>query len=92
MVEHLKLYLKLTTRDISSENSAHIEDQTVESNHIVLNSGEKMMVLQLCEIVRTIHGLDSCKIQLIEYYNEHSSTLVTLIKRLMSLENNLIHS
>ena len=61
----MKLYLKLTTRDISSENAVHVEEQTVEGNQIVLNAQEKMIVLLLCEIVRIIHGLDGCKIQLI---------------------------
>jgi hypothetical protein len=41
----------------------------MEQSRVSLTSGDKMIVLQLCEMVRIIHDFDSCKMQLIEYYN-----------------------
>jgi hypothetical protein len=57
IVEHLKLYLNLTTRDISSENTPHIEEQTIEQSRVVLGATDKMLILQLLELLRMIHGL-----------------------------------
>lgn len=65
MVEHLKTYLKMITQDISSENSPHIEEQTLENSRVTVTPGEKMMILQLTELIRIIHSLECTKIQLI---------------------------
>lgn len=65
MVEHLKTYLKMVTQDISSENSPHIEEQTLENSRVTVTPAEKMMILQLTELIRIIHSLESTKIQLI---------------------------